>query len=260
MGNNLFNLLGRFEYKSQSYPHHEKVRNYFKIISPDKSNEYFYNKMKTVWGDLFTLSFDDFNYEIEKINKRIDHDGIDNIKKSISPLPVYIPKIKFENHINLLIENYLPKLKDSFKAENPEYDFSTHSLPTVNTKILIEKFSNYEKLLEESKIKPHVGLFFPCFNEFSRKAALECFRLLPNYFVFSGGIDTTSALISHPNLLIRKDGYAPLLWIGSFDSEREDAAYHFESYGYNLTFNRKVHFNQCAESWLFGITAFNFAA
>ena len=66
-------------------------------------------------------------------------------------------------------------------------------------------------------------------------------------------------MISHPNLLIRKDGYAPLLWIGSFDSEREDAAYHFESYGYNLTFNRKVHFNQCAESWLFGITAFNFA-
>ena len=38
------------------------------------------------------------------------------------------------------------------------------------------------------------------------------FRLLPNYFVFSGGIDTTSALISHPNLLIRKDGYAPLLY------------------------------------------------
>ena len=83
-------------------------------------------------------------------------------------------------------------------------------MPTVNTKILIEKFSNYEKLLEESKIKSHVGLFFPCFNEFSRKAAIESFRLLPNYFVFSGGIDTTSALISHPNLLIRKDGYAPL--------------------------------------------------
>ena len=258
MINNLFNSSGRFEYENSSYPHHELVRNYFKIVSPNKSNEYFYNKIKTVWGNLFSLTLEEFNDEVEKINKRIEHDNFNNIKKSISPLPIYIPKIEFENHIDLLIKYYLPKLKDSFKSENPEYDFSAYNLPTKNTKNSIDKISNYEKLLEASKSKSYVGLFFPCFNEFSKKAALDCFKQLPDYFVFSGGIDTTSALISHPKLLIRKEGYAPLLWIGSFDSEKEDAAYHFESYGYNLTFNRKVHFNKCAESWLFGVTAFNF--
>lgn len=260
MSNSLFNTSGRFEYQSHTHPHHEKVRNYFKIVSPDKTNEYFYKKLKIVWGNLFSLSFEEFNNQLEIINRKIESDNFATIQNSISPLPVFIPKIQFENHIDLLIKNYLPKLENSFKYDNPKYNFSAYSVPTNSTKIVIDKSSNYEKLLKQSQIKSHVGLFFPCFNEFSRKAALESFSLLPDYFVFSGGIDTTSALISHPNLLLRKNGYAPLLWIGSFDSEREDASYHFESYGYNLTFNRKVHFNQCAESWLFGITAFNFSS
>ena len=96
-----------------------------------------------------------------------------------------------------------------------------------------------------------------CFSEFSKNAAIDCFQYLPEYFYFSGGIDTAAALITEPNMLFRKNGYSPLLWIGAFDAGKHDALYHFEGYGYDLTFNRKVHHDQCAESWLFGITVIN---
>jgi hypothetical protein len=36
-------------------------------------------------------------------------------------------------------------------------------------------------------------------------------------------------------------------------AESAKAGYHFEAYGYNLTFNRRVHFDQVAESWASGL-------
>ena len=172
-----FNPSGRFEYPGCSHPYHEQVRNYFQVISPNKSNEYFYNKLKLVWGNLFDFSFEEFNNEIEEISKKIDSDNLKNIQNSISPLPVFIPRFEFENHIDLLIENYLPKLKFSFTNENPEYNFSIYNIPNNRTKIVIEKSSNYEKLLEAAKFKPYIGLFFPVLMNFLEKAALQCFKL-----------------------------------------------------------------------------------
>ena len=96
MINDLFNSSGRFEYENSSYPHHDLVRNYFKIVSPNKSNEYFYNKIKTVWGNLFSLTLEEFNDEIEKINKRIEHDNFNNIKKAFRLYPFISQKLNLK--------------------------------------------------------------------------------------------------------------------------------------------------------------------
>jgi len=60
-------------------------------------------------------------------------------------------------------------------------------------------------------------------------------------------------MIATPDLLLRTDGYPPLLWLGALQGEKEQVGYHFEAYGYNLTFNRKPHFNQVAEYWCAGL-------
>ena len=55
-------------------------------------------------------------------------------------------------------------------------------------------------------------------------------------------------------LLLRRDGYPPLLWLSGVEAEAPDAGYHFEAYGYNLTFNRRPHLGQTAEYWWHGLT------
>ncbi|XLM23265.1 hypothetical protein MKD33_18855, partial [Chromobacterium piscinae] len=61
-----------------------------------------------------------------------------------------------------------------------------------------------------------------------------------------------AAFIGSPDLLLRRDGYPPLLWLSGLDGEKEGVGYHFEAYGYDLTFNRRVHQNMAAEYWASG--------
>jgi hypothetical protein len=77
---------------------------------------------------------------------------------------------------------------------------------------------------------------------------------LPEHFLLSGGYDTSAALVGTPDLLLRTDGYPPLLWLAAVQTDKPLVAYHFEAYGYNLTFNRRVHFGQAAEYWNSGLT------
>ena len=47
-------------------------------------------------------------------------------------------------------------------------------------------------------------------------------------------------------------GYPPLLWLSGLASTADEGHY-FEAYGYNLTFNRRMHFGQAAEYWDSGL-------
>ena len=70
----------------------------------------------------------------------------------------------------------------------------------------------------------------------------------------AGGFDTAAAFVAAPDLLLRGDGYPPLLWLAALDGEQPGIGYHFEAYGHNLTFNRRAHLDQTAEYWWSGIT------
>ena len=84
-----------------------------------------------------------------------------------------------------------------------------------------------------------VGYYYPCMMEYSIPAAIECINTLPSQFLLAGGFDTCSAFIGSPNLLLRTNGYPPLLWMTALKTDKEDVGYHIEAYGYNLTFRSK---------------------
>jgi hypothetical protein len=94
-----------------------------------------------------------------------------------------------------------------------------------------------------------VGVYFPCLLEYSVQAAREKIAQLPNNCLLAGGYDTAAAFIAAPNLLLREDGYPPLLWLSGLETDSEYAGFHFEAYGYDLTFNRRVHYDHVAEYW-----------
>ena len=43
-------------------------------------------------------------------------------------------------------------------------------------------------------------------------------------------------------------------WLAGLQGEKPGIGYHFEAYGYNLTFNRRPHLDQTAEYWWSGVT------
>lgn len=57
-----------------------------------------------------------------------------------------------------------------------------------------------------------------------------------------------------PDLLLRTDGYPPLLWLTGLAGEKPGIGYHFEAYGHDLTVNRRAHLGQTAEYWWSGIS------
>ena len=69
----------------------------------------------------------------------------------------------------------------------------------------------------------------------------------PENWLLAGGVDTAAALIAEPGLLLRRKGYAPMLWTAGLET-REGEGHYFEAYGYDMTFNRRMHFGECAET------------
>ncbi|WP_173428535.1 EAL domain-containing protein, partial [Chromobacterium subtsugae] len=101
--------------------------------------------------------------------------------------------------------------------------------------------ARHDRLIEAMRQGPVVGFYFPCLLEYSVPAAIEQLETLPAPFLLAGGYDSCAAFIGSPDLLLRKAGYPPLLWLSGLEAERDGVGYHFEAYGYDLTFNRRVH-------------------
>ncbi|MBV5349669.1 hypothetical protein JZU71_00435, partial [bacterium] len=98
-----------------------------------------------------------------------------------------------------------------------------------------------------------VGHYFPCLLEYSVPATIEQLQNTPSEILLAGGFDTCAAFIGSPDLLLKSQDYPPLIWLAALEAERKDVGYHFEAYGYNLTFNRRPHFGQVAEYWASGL-------
>jgi len=160
-----------------------------------------------------------------------------------------LPKAAREDIGEALQEDCLPAVLGSFKAEFPKYDFLNHNKDSLAGKLGVAPGSRHERLLEQARASEVVGVYFPCLLEYSLPAALEQMAGLPEQFLLAGGLDTSAAFVALPGLLLRKEGYPPLLWLSALTSEKEGIGYHYEAYGYNLTFNRRAHLGKAAEYW-----------
>ncbi len=164
-------------------------------------------------------------------------------------VPFLLPADRIGDYGQALEEKYLPAVGAAFKATLPDYDFVNHHAHPLNGKLHIAPESRHARLTEAASQGDVVGWFYPCLLEYSVPAMHEAMAALPNGLLLAGGLDTCAALVGSPSLFLRLDGYPPLLWLAALDGEKEGIGYHFEAYGYNLTFNRRAHLGQAAEYW-----------
>jgi len=164
-------------------------------------------------------------------------------------IPFLLPAAQIEDYGAALENRYIPAVGKAFKATLPDYEFKSHNPVHLAGQLRIAPESRHARLVEALGQGDVVGWLFPCLLEYSIPAAREAIAALPDDCLLAGGIDTCAALAGSPDLFLRRDGYPPLLWLAALDGEKAGIGYHFEAYGYNLTFNRRPHLGQTAEYW-----------
>ncbi|BAL23754.1 hypothetical protein [Azoarcus sp. KH32C] len=251
----LFDEFGRC-IPAESVGAHRKSRRYFQIVQPEIDYAAILDRSLRHFGDFIADELDaaQFQARAESIFDRLANDpATKNITRGVG-IPFIVPKT-IETDIGAALEKiYLPAVAAAFQEKLPNASFKNHRLHPLDGKIGIASGSRHESLVEAAGRSAVVGIYFPCLSEYSISGALSQTKLLPAQFMLAGGYDTCAALVGTPDLLIRTDGYPPLLWLGALETQDKTSGYHFEPYGLNLTFNHRVHQDKVAEYWWCGLS------
>jgi len=227
-----------------------KSRRYFSFPDIDIDLERSYSRLvrHLVVADP-GLSLDVFCQRVDGIQNdlRSDPDMV-RVLNGVA-IPFFIPKQEDSDIGGSLDSVFLPGVAASYKEAFPDYSFDNHNQELLAGRLSPVAGSRHSDLLERASSGAVVGILFPCLTEFSVPAAIEVIGTLPECFMLAGAFDTSAALIACPELLFKKESYPPLIWMSGIQDERPGFGYHFEAYGYNLTFNRRAHLDQCAEYW-----------
>jgi hypothetical protein len=233
--------------------YHKQTRRYFILEQPKIDYAATYARLVKHLAIQQSITANDFAERAENILEKLRHDpACSNILNGVH-VPFMLPKQTSKDIGTLLDSHYINAVKSAFEDTFPNNSFTNHYKDSLNGKLSINKNSRHERLLSEQAEQVIVGYYFPCLMEYSVPAAIEQSSHLPEQFILAGGYDTSAALVGSPDLLLRKEGYPPVLWMAALDTEKTGVGYHFEAYGYNLTFNRKPHFDRVAESWTSGL-------
>jgi hypothetical protein len=248
-----FDAFGRCQPTVEKTEVYAKSRRYFKFEKHELDLQKVYTRLTKHLNIGGEVTFNEFTQRIQNILQNLSNDdAIKNILNGVY-VPFMLP-IETPTDIGTLIEQkYLPAVEASFVEAFPDKSFTNHHKDGLSGKLAIALGSRHEKLLAKQKNQVIVGVYFPCLMEYSVPAALEQMAKLPEKFLLAGGVDTAAAMVAAPDLLLRQDGYPPVLWMAGLDTEKLGVGYLFEAYGYHLTFNRKPHFDKAAESWASGL-------
>jgi len=222
-----------------------RTRRYFNIDQPEIDLEKIYQRIsQNIPGHYPDI--DEFKTRYQAIIQRLEADADNKSILNGVHVPFMIPKMTVENEGELLENVFLPGIKRAYSEKFPDYDFKDHHIQPLDGLFSTLKESRHHQLLSKIATEPVVGIYFPAMREFSVPAALEKMAQLPDYFMLAGGIDTAATLIANPELLFKKDGYPPLLWLAALHS-KDGEGHYFEAYGYDLCFNRRMHFDKASE-------------
>lgn len=245
----LFDESGRCIPKNLDAPVHQQSRHYFKLQQPTVDYTGIHKQTADLLGTDGLPSVEEFKARVESLRDSLAlRDEARNLLKSVW-VPFLLPQAKHADVGEALDNTYLPAVRSAFNALLPQYAFTNHHKGKLAGKLSVAPGSRHDKLIEAMRKDAVVGLFFPCLTEYSVDAAREQVAQLPDEFLLAGGVDTCAALIAAPDLLLNKEAYSPLLWFAALNGEKADVGYHFEAYGYNLTFNRRVHLGHADEYW-----------
>ncbi len=254
-GSSYFDEFGRcVPANSLTTDAHKKTRRYFQLTQPEVDYQKIYDRLNDRFNFADQLSVDDFKNRAEAILEKLRNDSdYSNITQGVA-VPFILPKAVYDDIGATLENDYLPAVDKSFHEKFPDYSFTNHSPESLEGKLNVADGSRHENLLAAMKQDVVVGYYFPALLEYSVPAAIEQIKLLPEQFLLAGGFDTAAAFIGSPDLLLRTDGYPPLLWLSGLEMENPNMGYHFEAYGYSLTFNRRAHLKNVAEYWASGLS------
>ncbi len=249
----LFDVHGRCIPSELAAAAHRKTRRYFAFAQPEINYANIHARITSRLGIPTGISAMEFERRAEAILQRLRDDPMTSGIANGVRVPIILPKASYPDYGEALEQIYLPAVNNAFAEKFPEYNFVNHHKSGLAGKLGVASQSRHQRLLAAMQQDRVVGYFFPCLTEYSIPAVLEQIGKLPEQFLLAGGFDTSAALIGSPDLLLRTDGYPPLLWLAALSGEKENVGYHFEAYGYNLTFNRRPHFGQVAEYWASGL-------
>jgi hypothetical protein len=227
-----------------------KVRGYFKCSQPKIDYAAIYRRVATHLGSP-QISVEEFERRAQRIRSRIEDQVETAGLLNAVAVPILLPKATHVDLRSALNDHYVPAVAAAFAETLPEYRFVNHH--PVDEELQVHPGCRHQQLLQRLQQEDVVAYWFAAFAEYSIPAARQRESVLPEDFMLAGGVDTAAALVACPDLLLREDGYPPLLWLAALSSARDDAGYFFEAYGYNLTFNHRPHFNQAAEYWNSGL-------
>ncbi len=248
-----FDINGRCLPDNVTSPVHTKIRRYFTLDQPEINYQEIRQRIQHVFPSRTILPADEFESRIRSILQKLADDASSKNILNGTWVPFIVPQTNISDPGESLEQLYLPAVEKAFKHKFPDYSFINHNKMELSRALSVIDGSRHERMLQAVQENDVIGCYFPCITEYSIPAAIEKIKQLPEYFWLAGACDTSAALIGSPELLIKKTGYPPLLWLTALAEKEADVGYHYEAYGYDLTFNRRHHFNMPAESWASGI-------
>ena len=252
-----FDQDGRRIVRNLSTPAHRAVRRRFICNQPAIDHAAIHDRITRHLDCHGALSVAEFEGRAQTILQQLNTDPrCADIVNAVA-VPFFLPRTpRAASHdLGIDLEHvYLPAVGLSFHEASTGGTFVNHHRTGLAGKLGLAAGSRHERLLHAMEAGVTVGYLFLSLTEFSIPAAVEQLSELPSNISLAGGADLCAALIGSPHLLLRIDGYPPLVWLAGLHAEVESAGYHFEAYGYGLTFNRRVHLNQAAEYWACALT------
>ncbi|PKU25983.1 hypothetical protein [Telmatospirillum siberiense] len=236
---------------------HRRTRRRFVCIQPEIDYSAIHSRIAGALNDDGGLSRDDFERQARSVLDKVSRDpATSGLAKGIH-LPFFLPRMPDALSRDIgsdLDKIYLPAVEKSFLDAHPQSSYTRHHKGSLTGQLSVTGGSRHDRLLQAVSRTTVVGYFFLALQEYSVPASVEQVRRLPDTFLLAGGADTCAAFAGSPSLLLNPDAYPPLLWLAALSAEKLQTAYHLEAYGRNLTFNRRVHFDQAAEYWAAGLT------
>lgn len=241
-----FDQFGRCSPVGLTEPTITKSRHYFKIEQPALDLEAIHERLLRHLPGQYP-DINEFKQSVQSILDDIARDpNSAGILKGVH-VPFMLPQTLISDEGAALEEFYLQFVGDAFRTQFPGFTFKDHHSKPLTGTLEVLSGSRHDLLINRLSKGSVVGVYFPALREYSVPAALEKIAYLPERFLLAGGLDTAAALIACPDLLLRKNGYSPLLWLAALATGKEGEGYYFENYGYDLTFNRRMHFNRASE-------------
>ena len=244
-----FDEFGRGNPAGISAAVHPVIRRRFVCAQPKIDYPTIFNRLKSHLAPDIALTPGDFEKRAEAILAGLRSDPATNNLVKGAYVPFFLPVTKAADIGHEVQTKYLDAVQKSYHDVYPQYSFNDHNVGGLDGRLSVAADSRHDRLLDAASKDVVVGIYFPALLEYSVPAAIEFVGKLPEKFLLAGGFDTCAAFVAEPGLLFDAQNYPPLLWMAGLKGEKETIGYHFEAYGYNLTFNRRPHLNETSEYW-----------